>query len=98
MNYVYILYNKEIDKYYVGYTGNPNQRLKDHGKGKTRRHYTKNQKGNWGLKYYEILESQKETIRREQEIKSKKSREYIRNLIARKAKCAGSSMDRATAF
>ena len=84
MFYVYILYNDTIDRYYIGYTSNLKNRLSDHIRGKTKRHYTKNQKGKWKLIYCEKYSTRKKAYRREGEIKSKKSRQYIENLIKNK--------------
>lgn len=82
MYYVYILYNRTIDKYYVGYTGNIKQRIEDHRRGKTKRHYTKNQRGEGELVYKEEYKTQKEAKSREKEIKSKKSKRYIEMLLS----------------
>lgn len=54
--------------------------------GKTKRHYTKNQKSNWKLVYSEKYSTRKEATRRERDIKSKKSRQYLENLIKRDSK------------
>ena len=93
--YIYILYNKEIDRYYVGYTGDLKKRLEEHKRGKSKRQYTKNQKGSWKLTYFETYSTIKDANRRESEIKGRKSRKYIENLITR-APVAQS--DRAAAF
>jgi putative endonuclease len=53
--------------------------LEDHNRGKT--HFAKLGIP-WELKYHETLETRKDAVRRELEIKRKKSRKYIDSLIA----------------
>ena len=78
MWYVYIIYSEKADKYYTGYTDNPEWRLERHNQGWGR--YTK--RGiTWRIVYSEEYTSKTEALRREKEIKSKKSREYIEELI-----------------
>jgi len=81
MYYVYVLYNKIIDRYYIGLSTDPEKRLKDHKRGKSKRHFVHNQKGNWIIKYQEEFNTRGEAYKRELEIKSKKSRKYIEDLI-----------------
>ena len=78
MWYVYILYSKTKNKYYVGYTNNPVKRLIQHNSGgskSTKAHIP------WTLKYQEVFATKGEAIRRERQIKSKKSRNYIECLL-----------------
>jgi len=78
---VYILYSALIDKFYVGYTNNIERRLKEHNRRKGK--YT--DRGiPWALSYTESFSSKTEAMTRESEIKSKKSRSYIENLIKAK--------------
>ena len=75
---VYILYSKSIDRYYVGYTENLELRLQRHNSGWGK--YSK--RGiPWALVYSESFSSKSEAIKREKEIKLKKSRKYIEYLI-----------------
>ncbi|MEW6701399.1 MAG: GIY-YIG nuclease family protein [Bacteroidota bacterium] len=79
MYYTYILYSQSIDKYYVGYTHDLDIRLSRHNScwGKF------SSKGiPWKLVYSEKFESKSYAIKRENEIKNKKSRKYIEKLIA----------------
>ena len=76
--YTYILYSKKIDKYYVGSTDNLEWRLERHNMdwGK----YTK--RGiPWIMVYNEKYHTKKEALKRELEIKKKKSKKYIESLI-----------------
>ncbi|MDZ7623317.1 MAG: GIY-YIG nuclease family protein [Ignavibacteriaceae bacterium] len=76
--FVYILYSKKIDRYYVGSTDDLEWRLDRHNLGWGR--YTK--KGiPWKMIYYETLPTKAEALKREKEIKSKKSRLYIERLV-----------------
>ena len=76
--FTYILYSESIDLYYVGHTDNLQWRLERHNLGWGR--FTK--RGiPWKLVYYEIFPTKSEAMKREREIKNKKSRKYIEKLI-----------------
>ncbi len=81
MYYLYILYNREIDKYYVGQTNNLQKRLFEHNNHSCKKRYSSKQKGYWEIVYQECLLSRGLAISREKEIKKKKSKRYIRDLI-----------------
>ncbi|MFN3871677.1 MAG: GIY-YIG nuclease family protein [Ignavibacterium sp.] len=74
----YILYSEKIDKYYVGVTEDLPLRLERHNmewSKFTRRGIP------WKIVYYEEYDSKTEAIKREREIKKKKSRKYIEEII-----------------
>ncbi|APD05936.1 hypothetical protein UJ101_00389 [Flavobacteriaceae bacterium UJ101] len=79
--YVYILYSKTLDRYYIGQTQNLEERIKRHNSkhkgftGKT---------NDWVILYREVFANQREAIKREKEIKNKKSRKYIEYLLSEK--------------
>ena len=75
---VYILYSKQIDKYYVGHTENIELRVQRHNEGSTR--FT-SQTHDWVLVYTETYNTKGEAMKRENEIKRKKSRKYIMGLV-----------------
>ena len=76
---VYILYSHSADKYYTGHTDDLGQRMTDHNSGKG--NYTS--RGTpWMLKYTESFPTRAEAMKREMEIKNKKSRKYIEFLIS----------------
>ena len=78
MWYLYIIYSASIDKYYIGYTDDPEKRLDRHNSGWGR--YSK--RGiPWKMVYTEAFNSKSEAIKREYELKKKKSRNYIEFLI-----------------
>ncbi len=78
MYFTYIIYSKSIDRYYVGYTHDLKLRLERHNSGWSRS--TKSGMP-WELVYQEKFETKSEAIKRENEIKRKKSRKYIEGLI-----------------
>ena len=76
---VYVLYSKDFDKIYIGYTSNLEQRLLSHNtlskKGWTVRFRP------WQLAYKEIFDSKQEAMKREKQLKSQKGREWIRKKL-----------------
>ncbi|MGB9628737.1 MAG: GIY-YIG nuclease family protein [Thermodesulfobacteriota bacterium] len=64
--------------YYIGYTGCLEKRLRRHNQGRSA--YTKT-KIPWRLVYQEEYLSRREAMERERELKKKKSRGYIEQLI-----------------
>ena len=81
MFYLYVLQNKETDRYYIGSTNNLERRLKEHQNGKTRT--TRILKTN-ELVYFEEYQIEKEARDREKKLKSYKSKKYIKWLISQK--------------
>ena len=81
MFYVYIIFSKSLNKYYVGSCQNIDERLEDHLNSRSK--YTKSAK-DWVLKYSEIFSLRSEAYQREMQIKKMKSRIYIENLISKK--------------
>jgi len=77
--YVYILYASDINRYYIGYTGdNLIERLRKHNtnhKGFTGRSNL------WEYKYTEVFNEKSLAISREKYIKGRKSRIYLEELI-----------------
>ena len=77
--FTYILYSRNIDKYYVGYTCDSleNRLAKHNSKNKG---YT-NQTNDWSIVYFESFDSKVLAMNREKKIKSWKSRVAIEKLI-----------------
>ena len=77
--YAYILYSQCRDEYYVGHTQDILERLENyHNIGKSL--YTK--RGiPWRFVYSEAFATRAQAMKREREIKSRKSRSYIERLI-----------------
>jgi putative endonuclease len=77
-HFVYIIQSETSGRYYIGLTHDPKLRLGRHNEGWTRS--TKG-RGPWKLMYVEECEDKKMAIKREREIKGKKSKRYIEILI-----------------
>lgn len=78
MFYLYILFSEKLNKYYVGYTANIQDRLYKHN---NKHHGFSNSVNDWILKYSEEYQSKSEAMKREKEIKKWKSRVKIEKLI-----------------
>ncbi len=78
MWYVYIIYSEIIHKYYTGATDDLEWRLQRHNQGWGR--YTKCGIP-WKIVYTEKFKTKSEALKREREIKRRKSRKYIEGLI-----------------
>ena len=78
MPYIYILYSEKLNKYYVGSCVNLERRLYEHNIG----HSKFTSLGiPWKIVYTEELETEQWARKRELDIKKKKSRKYIEDLI-----------------
>ncbi|MBD8487956.1 GIY-YIG nuclease family protein [Echinicola sp. CAU 1574] len=75
MYYVYILYSPKTKKYYTGSTQDLEGRLYHHNQGLTLS--TKSGAPHWEIRYFEEYEDRTAALKREYEIKKKKSRKYI---------------------
>jgi len=78
--YVYILYSRKLDKYYIGNTSlHPSERLEEHNTVRNPNAFTS--KGiPWDLYYFIQCESRIQARRIEAHIKRMKSKRYIQNL------------------
>ena len=76
---VYVLYSKQFDKIYIGYTSNMEQRSLAHNeletKGFTLRYRP------WEILYTETYSEKREAIKREKQLKTAKGREFVWNLV-----------------
>jgi putative endonuclease len=77
---VYILYSEKCDKYYVGHTEFLEGRIEEHNMGKGGAFSSSCSP--WNYVYHEEYLTRSEAMKREKEIKNKKSRKYIEWLIA----------------
>ena len=80
MYFIYILYSSKTDRYYIGSTDKIEARLKHHNSGSTPS--TKAGAPDWVIKYTESLSDRRSALKRELEIKKKKSRKYIEWLVS----------------
>ena len=76
--FTYILYSQKLDKYYVGFTHDLSLRLQRHNSGWGKFTHAGIP---WKLVYFEEFTTKSDAIKREREIKRKKSRKYIEKLI-----------------
>ncbi len=76
---VYILYSVSKDKYYIGHTENLDRRLEEHCSRKNLG------STDWQVQYKENYDTRAKAMKREREIKRKKSRSYIKWLLERPA-------------
>jgi len=78
MSYVYVLYNSEYDRLYIGSTRDLNQRIKAHQSGKVRS--TKAYRP-WKVIYTEKFDTYTEARKRENFLKSGAGRKWLKNNI-----------------
>ena len=76
--YVYILQSLKDLSFYVGQCDDLDMRMSKHFDGMSK--YTSGKKP-LRLKYFEVYQTRREALKREKEIKNKKSRKYIEFLI-----------------
>ena len=79
MFFVYILRSEQFGIFYVGHTDDLDKRVGEHQAGRSP--YTKF-RGPWKLVYVEVFSTRGEAMRREGEIKRRKSRRYIERLVS----------------
>ena len=80
MYYVYIIYSKTIDRYYIGQTENIDERLEQHNTGYFLHSYTSKTK-DWEIVLSMKCSSRKQSVNIESYIKSMKSRRFINDII-----------------
>jgi putative endonuclease len=76
--FVYVLQSEKDGSFYIGHTRDLRERICRHNQ--SRSIYTKS-KLPWELVYQEVFDSKSEAMKREHELKSKKDRKYIINLV-----------------
>jgi putative endonuclease len=77
--FVYIIESKKDFSFYIGQTNDLDSRLSEHNDGLSK--YTSS-KIPWRLVYFEMYSTRSEAIKREKEIKLKKSKKYLLFLIS----------------
>lgn len=80
---VYVLFNREVGKIYIGQTTNLSRRIAEHNQ-KRGNHFTAKVKGTWQLIYKEECTSRHDALKREKQLKSYRGREFIKKLILSK--------------
>ena len=76
--FVYILQSLTDGTYYVGSTHNVNSRLERHNQGRSQ--YTKSKRP-WQLVHFEEFSNKFDALKRENQIKRRKSKRFIQSLI-----------------
>ena len=76
---VYVLYSREFEKIYIGFTSDLETRFKSHNELGTKGWTIKYRP--WIILYQEEFDSKSEAMKREKELKSGKGREFIWSLI-----------------
>jgi|TARA_B100001971_G_C18185330_1_gene535241 putative endonuclease len=77
--FTYIIQSLKTGKYYTGSSENPEKRLQQHNWSRTPSTRTGIP---WKLVYFEEFKTRSKAVKREYEIKKKKSRKYIDYLIS----------------
>jgi putative endonuclease len=73
--YLYILYNKNANKHYIGITKDLNRRLLEHNS--TNDHYTGKVSGYWELLYSKWFNSKIDARKEEIRLKKSKNKKYL---------------------
>jgi putative endonuclease len=76
---VYVLYSRNYDKIYIGYTSNLIQRFYSHNE-LSKKGWTKKFRP-WIVVYTEVFSTKKDARKREKELKSSSGRRFIRDDI-----------------
>jgi putative endonuclease len=77
--FVYIIQSDKDGSYYIGHTSDLEERLERHNEGRSA--FTRS-KVPWKLIYQEFFTSKSEAMKREKEIKRRKSRKFIQQLVS----------------
>ncbi len=77
--HIYILYSENLNRYYIGSTGDLKARLEKHSQSK--KGFTSKAK-DWKLCYKEQFEFKTEALKRELQLKKWKSRKMLEQLIS----------------
>ena len=80
--FVYILQSQKDQSFYIGQTQNLTERIQRHNQGRNSSTRTKRP---WKLVYFEEYTTRQEAMKREREIKRRKSSKYILSLIRQAA-------------
>jgi len=78
-HYLYIIQSLADGSYYVGSTQDVDNRVERHNQGRSQ--YTKSKRP-WQLVHFEECSNKSDAIKRENQIKKRKSKKYMDSLIA----------------
>lgn len=80
---IYVLYNKDNNKIYIGQTKDIENRLALHKNSVFRNSYTARFSGDWVVIYTEQANDRGSALKREKELKSFRGREFVKSYIPR---------------
>lgn len=80
MYVVYAIYNRLVDKVYIGQTSDIDKRIKEHNL-HTFAGFTSRFEGKWELIFKESIATRSEALKREKQLKSYRGREFIKTHI-----------------
>ncbi len=80
MYFIYAIYNKSVDKIYIGQTEDLIQRIELHNNHMFKG-YTSRFQGKWELIYKESAATRSEALKREKQLKSYQGRKFIKKHI-----------------
>lgn len=80
MYVVYAIYNRLLDKVYIGQTSDIYKRIKEHNL-HTFAGFTSRFEGKWELIFKESVATRSEALKREKQLKSYRGREFIKTHI-----------------
>ncbi|PIP55570.1 MAG: endonuclease [Candidatus Zambryskibacteria bacterium CG22_combo_CG10-13_8_21_14_all_42_17] len=83
MYFVYIIYNEEADKFYIGQTDDLEQRIIYHNTHEFNNSYTSRFAGHWNVIYKESYSDRTSSLKREKQLKSFQGRQFIKKLLPR---------------
>jgi len=84
--FVYILQSESTSQHYIGHTDDLERRISQHNDADYHgSKYTKRNKGPWTCVYTEEFATRSEAMKREKEIKAKKSKKSIEYLLSRQS-------------
>lgn len=80
---VYVIQNEHNGKIYIGQTADIEKRLERHNGGLKNKSssFTSRNKGKWKLVYSERVDSRKDALIRERQLKTAKGRAFVKNLL-----------------
>ncbi|MFA5987816.1 MAG: GIY-YIG nuclease family protein [Candidatus Paceibacterota bacterium] len=80
---VYVIFNKECGKFYIGQTESLEERMRLHNGRMLKRCFTSRFKGMWEVVYTEIAATRGDALKREKQLKSFRGREFVKQHIPR---------------
>ncbi|PLS82092.1 endonuclease [Candidatus Saccharibacteria bacterium] len=77
---VYVIYNRQAGKIYIGQTANIDKRMQEHNQ-HTFKGFTARFQGSWELIFKESTATRSEALKREKQLKSFRGREFVKTFI-----------------